>query len=110
MALGAMAAGAGRSTLARRGGALSRRTGCSGAAADPSALARGDVAHLAADARSGPAAATALLIDGGPAAALRLFSRHAAFFVALFDMLGLALLPLGISRLIGLWHRSAPLH
>jgi hypothetical protein len=47
-----------------------------------------------------------LLVDGGPCPALGLLFGHAAMFVALLDMLGLALLLARVTRLVTAWHRE----
>src|SRR5690606_31671783 len=54
--------------------------------------------------RAGLLAAAIVLVDGGPGAALGLLVGNAAILVAFLDMLGLALLLVGIGTLVALGH------
>src|SRR5690606_37870091 len=57
---------------------------------------------------AGLLAAAILLVDRRPCAALGLLVRHPALFVAFLDVLGLALLLVGVGGLVSLAHGGAP--
>lgn len=50
-------------------------------------------------------AAAGLGVDGGPSAPLRFVFRHAALFIAFFDVFRLAFLLVGVFAFISSWHR-----
>lgn len=61
-----------------------------------------------ATAGSGLLATTAFLVNGGPGAALGLLLGNATVFVALLDVVSLALLLVGIGGLVTLRHGTSP--
>src|SRR6185436_8995238 len=85
-----------RRCLARRCRARCLGPRRSGPSADPPALARRRVAFLLAAARAALLAAAALLVDGRPGAPLGFLVRHAGGLVALGDVIGLAVLLIGV--------------
>src|SRR3569623_939955 len=73
-------------------------------AAVAATLARRGMVFLVAAARAGLLAAAALLVDRRPGAALGLLLRDAAVLIALLDMLGLALLLVGVAAHVAARH------
>src|SRR3569623_2408073 len=73
-------------------------------AAFAATLARRGMVFLVAAARAGLHAAAALLADRRPGAALGRLLRDAAGLIALLDMLGLALLLVGVAALVAARH------
>src|SRR5690606_1154958 len=74
----------------------------------PAARGR-DVGVFLAAARARLVAAAALLVDGRPRAGLGGFLRSSAFLVAFGDVLGLALLLVGVLVLVSSGHLATPL-
>jgi hypothetical protein len=62
------------------------------------------VFHSAA-AGTAPLSAVGHLVDGGPGAAFGFFGRQAAGFVAFLDVLGLALLFVGVTGFVAARHK-----
>jgi hypothetical protein len=77
-------------------------------AADPTALARRGVALGLSPAGAALVAAAAFLVDGRPGPPLGLMLRHAALFVAVGDMIGLAFLLVGVFRFVAARHSAPP--
>src|SRR3546814_7684490 len=73
-------------------------------AAGPAAPARRGLGLLLATTRAALLAAAAFVVDRGPGASLGLVLAHAAIAVALFDMLGLALLLIRVGGFFTAWH------
>src|SRR5215469_8596520 len=72
------------------------------------ALRRRGVALLLAAARAALLAAAAFLVDGRPGAPLGFLVGNAALLVALGDVVGLALLLVGVLRFVAARHREPP--
>src|SRR5208282_4475628 len=102
--------------LSRRGRLLCRsgtRDGATGSrcpASEPSALARGGMAFGLVAPRPALLAAAALLVDGRPGPPFCFFLGNAPRFVALGNMIGLALLLVGVFGFISTRHNDTPLH
>src|SRR5262249_23722611 len=85
-----------------------RRPGRRRPSADASALSGRRLVHGLALAGAAPATAAGHLVYRRPGTALGLAPRHAATFVAFFDIAGLAALFVGVFRFVASGHRSPP--
>src|SRR5690606_35094004 len=99
---------AGGSGLFGRGGPFGGGTAGRGFAAFLATLAGGRITGLVATAGAGFVATAIVLVDRGPGATLGFIGRDAPLFIALLDMLGLALLLVGIGGFVTLGHGSSP--